>query len=269
MLWPLQNLRKLTLVLIKIHRLEDSELFHMLVNLEILKLDCKNLVYLNTKSFDNLSNLKKLFVTFHSKILINAELFHALKNLEELSLSRTPFDPKSFHNLVNLKQLNISHSNIRKFHLAELFSHLSKLEEFSLCTCRINYLDIHSLKSLVNLKSLNLSDNDLTRLSDPKLFINLNNLEKLNLSQCKIYFLNPIIFEPLPNLIILDLGQNKLNNVNDLSLKSNKNLKLLNLKKNLDLTEHSNLFEGPKNLKILIGDDHDPRDEEINYDCGA
>ncbi|XP_076844355.1 toll-like receptor 5 isoform X2 [Brachyhypopomus gauderio] len=142
-------------------------------------------------------------------------------------------DPQknTFRELANsgITMLDLSGAHI--FALSNsLFSYLQDLEQISVASNSINYIETNAFLGVPHLKMLNLSYNLLDKIYSTT-FDNLPNLEILDLSYNNIRLLMPKSFNGLQNLLCLNLTENSLHNVYEMAtLPSLKVLILVNNK---------------------------------------
>ena len=202
----------------------------LLANIHELKVsDFMNVTTLKAGDFDGMSSLRKLFLrhTVGQKqrgtpglTELPAGVFDQLVNLKWLwmdghSLIDLPQD--IFADLRSLEHLHLSENNFLEIS-ANMFAGLNALEHLTLYGSRaylemqettVKTVDENAFVGLLSLRTLHLGYNHLTEL--PKgVFRNLDNLFSLNLSNNDLRRLPSDIFADLGNLLTLHLGANQL-----------------------------------------------------------
>jgi Leucine-rich repeat (LRR) protein len=111
--------------------------------------------------FDNLINLRILWLDSNQLTVIHSDTFKNLHNLEILSLhsnSLSCIDSQTFRNLVNLKELHL-HNNKLKFIHSDTFQSLINLEKINLYSNYLKTIDPKIFKNLSNLKEIYMHNN--------------------------------------------------------------------------------------------------------------
>lgn len=168
------------------------------------------------EALGNLSNLKKLDLSYNNVIGEELEIINKISNLEILNLENNSINEAlpDFTNLKKLKSLNLSYNP--RIENVESSSFTQTLEVLLMKGVRLSsFSDIASMSSL---KHLDLENNYLTEVTLGQ----MTNLEYLNLGKNKIKKL-PDIYK-LPNIKVLIFNNNpiedisELNNVGSISL---------------------------------------------------
>jgi Leucine-rich repeat (LRR) protein len=211
----------------------DRDFIKKFSNLESLILMGK-LRYIQSGSFDSLTNLTALDLRRNNLEQLDVDLFKSLTKLVSLDLSWNPLKPISsnlFANLAALNELNLDGCEILELE-PNTFHGLDNLNKLTLRFNMLTHLNETSFKGLNNLTHLELSYNKLTEINEEtfrdscnlsKLFLNRNQLIDIRLG---------INNQSLHQLKCLDLSGNKLEkfeinlrNLEELNLSFNSNLK--------------------------------------------
>lgn len=214
---------------------EIPDVFHTLINLQILFLDNGNNIKLLPKSIGNLTQLEILKIS-KANILELDEQIGKLKNLNLLKLDYCTSLTKISSNLTNLKKLeNIEINNCSS--LSNLPTNLITLPKLESLECNYN-LNLKLVPSDVNkchqdlkvsLTNLNLTSIGLKNISwCPEDFKHLSSLQRLNLSQNNfekipeeielLSSLTHLIIEACPNLTFIPKNILKLKKLETLDL---------------------------------------------------
>jgi Leucine-rich repeat (LRR) protein len=188
----------------------DRDFFKQFPNLESLNLFDKS-NYIQSGSFDSLTNLTVLRVIGNNLEQLDEDLFKSLTKLVSLDLSKNP-----------LKRIQ-----------SKLFANLAALNELMLLGCQLFDLEPNTFHGLGNLNALILRSNKLTHLNEAS-FKGLKNLTQLDLRSNQLTEINEETFEDTCNLSRLELADNKLIDIrfglnNQIGLQQ---LKCLNLSEN-------------------------------------
>lgn len=170
--------------------------------------------------------------------------FPNLLELQVINCSLMTLDERDFQLLSNLLVLNMTNNQLRSLDDANVFDTLENLEELSLGSNRIEYLDQKIFSKLRKLRSLDLQRNKLAQL-DVDTFNSNVNLQFLYLSFNKLTRLKLGIFDPLKNLEVLSLDDNELTSLPSRIFDKCKSLSVLNLSWNkiidINLVQLANL----------------------------
>ncbi|XP_026856802.2 toll-like receptor 5 [Electrophorus electricus] len=160
-----------------------------------------------------------------------------------------------------------------------LFSYMRDLEQISVASNSINYIETNTFLGVPHLKMLNLSYNLLDKIYSTT-FDNLPNLEILDLSYNNIRSLMPGSFKGLPNLFCLNLTENSLQHVYEMAILPNLKVLLLANNKIISLYHLSsiarnvteihlefNRLQNAEHLYIIIV--NFPRIEKIYIACNV
>lgn len=175
------NLKTIPIQNLHVERKKYLESITIIGNLE------NNIIHLDTKIFQNCTNLKRLFASSIQVNDIQTDYFSNLQNIEKITLRNVTLIhskiPKNiFENFQNLKYLSIYETNLtmisnvylkylknlEKLFLnnnqielieANIFSDNLKLEEIDLSYNLIQTIPVGLIKNLINLKSIDLSNN--------------------------------------------------------------------------------------------------------------
>ncbi len=188
----------------------DRDFFKQFPNLESLNLFDKS-NDIQSGSFDSLTNLTALHLSYCKLEHLDGEVFISLTKLVSLDLSQNP-----------LKRIP-----------SKLFANLAALNELNLDGCQLFDLEPNTFHGLDNLNKLELSFNKLTHLNKAS-FKGLKNLTQLDLSYNKLTEINKETFEDTCNLSELNLFSNQLIDIRfGLNNQSGlQQLKCLNLSRN-------------------------------------
>lgn len=185
----------------------------------LLDLSWNNLRVIKSFSFQNLTDLKWLWLNQNNISYIETFAFSGLPSLRYLNLSTNMLEyPKSFSKdlfkpLVNLDYLNLKNNPIKSYDgLDGLLKPLMKLKGLLIsgcykCTFGAGFKDFVNLTSLSLSGSLNANNCKMSVLFDGT-FTYVANLSQLFLSFCNIKSLKPDVFAPLKNLQTLDISYN-------------------------------------------------------------
>ena len=241
----------------------DNDLFCGLENLQILRIQLRNL---QGNLFKNLINLKELyvmpfyqsndhFIMIDSVSTIQNNAFKGLENLVKLDLSNCTLNilrSKVFEGLANLKELILENSSFNQIE-NQAFTCLINLEHLNLKKNNIDILHKDVFQDLKNLKILNLEDFQYKKVrSNPfRFFFNLNdinaNLKTLNM--LSIYCLDSI-----EKLTICSEGSfvDLIKSVRKLRFKRLSSLHLLKITSQLTIVDFDffNEFEQLKELSL-------------------
>ncbi|XP_044004103.1 leucine-rich repeat-containing protein 15-like [Aphidius gifuensis] len=258
-----------------------EDIFTGFENAEKLRLSFNSLYWLESGTFNNLSNLKILKIRNNQLTSLLKDTFTGLKNLRTLDLSYNQLDyleSGTFNNLSNLQQLSFNNNNLTELS-SDIFNDLEKLRWLELSRNKLNCLQPGTFENLSNLQKLDISRNNLTALSN-NTFNGLEKLRWLELSRNKINFLKPGTFNYLSNLQKLDISHNNLTELSrdifnglkkltSLNLSANKvnslqpgtfnnlsNLNYLLIHENRLTSLPKNIFTGLKNLRVLLLSDN-------------
>jgi Leucine-rich repeat (LRR) protein len=195
--WEYSDERKLTGVLGNFSKLKklsvyglsrvDRDFMKKFPNLESLDLWGRNLLDIQSRSFEILTNLTVLNLRSNKIEHLHVDLFKSLTKLVSLNLSLNP-----------LKRIP-----------SKFFANLAALNELDLERCQLSDLEPNTFHGLDNLNKLTLSSNKLTHLNEAS-FKGLKNLSQLDLRSNKLTEINEETFEDTCNLIKIDLSFNEL-----------------------------------------------------------
>ena len=155
-----RNLKSLEILLIGFNRIVnlDRELFQGLRKLRILNLEGNQLSQIEYSSqFDDLINLRDLYLSGNNINELPAMIFSKLANLERLNLAKNRLKviPVSIESLENMQHLDIHRNLIKDYDILGS----SKIEFIDLSFNRIQRVDENCLLKSIHLKYLNLSYN--------------------------------------------------------------------------------------------------------------
>ncbi|XP_044004102.1 uncharacterized protein LOC122849466 [Aphidius gifuensis] len=219
-----------------------KDIFTGLKNLKDLKLSINRIYYLESSTFNNLSNLQRLNISNNNLTKLPSDIFNGLKKLEVLNLSVNKLNylqPDTFDDLSNLQKLNLSYNCLTTFS-SDILNGLEKLIFLDLTSNKLNSIQPGTFNNLSNLKYFLINDNHLTSL--PKnIFTGLENLQVLGLSNNRLNYLDSDTFGNLPALKKLDIENNNLkkNSINMLkNSKSSSEMDIIYEKNNTRVELH-------------------------------
>ncbi|CAB1318757.1 unnamed protein product [Coregonus sp. 'balchen'] len=209
--------------------------FRKLSKLQELRLSGNSLDHLQSSWFENLTNLRYLYLSFNRLVVldlsrnnifhINPDMLQGLDNTACLNLSSNAigdmFNGSEFVHFPKLKYLDLSRNKIYLHH-EHAFSELTELEVLDL-SHNNHYFVVaglnHSLEFMENLgslKVLNLSWNEISTLTHNNM--SSSSLQELNFQGNRLDIMWKIcqnfeLFRALQNLTSLDLSYNKLHHV--------------------------------------------------------
>ena len=198
----------------------DAATFRKLKRLEYLSLDFNNLTSLHRDTFKGLHSLMTL--RLQNKLnKLDSGTFDDNKNLKKLWLNNnqlSELQPGLFKNLNNLKYLNLLGNQIKSIQL-EVFTGLVELQILELNHNKINFIDFRAFESLENLEQLRLNNNKITKLY-ALTFSRLYKLKELSLQENKLRRIasENSIFSGLNSMKILNLESNRIDYFNSDSL---------------------------------------------------
>ena len=125
------------------------------------------------------SDTESLDLSYNSIETLPMDSFTSLDHLLELNLSRNRLNHTTrghvFSNLSHLKVLDLSHNNLRQL-FAGVFRGLRRLQQISISSCLLKYLDEHAFDGLEVLDHLDLSHNQISSIY-LELFQSISNLK--------------------------------------------------------------------------------------------
>lgn len=181
--------------------------FEGLESLEILDLSETKFI-VTGMSFNDLGNLKMLFLCNSNLSSIKEAVFNSLKKLEILDLSKNPrleISKATFTGLGKLKQLHITHSNIDL--LNDPFEYLSSLEILNLSSNKIQFLNETKFAFQNKLKKLILNNNGINTWAS-RIFSNNLLLDDLHIQGNQLLNINEAMLHDLLRLRVVDLSEN-------------------------------------------------------------
>ncbi|XP_044003383.1 toll-like receptor 13 [Aphidius gifuensis] len=203
-----------------------KDIFTGFENLKKLNLSNNRLYYLESSTFNNLTNLQVLDLDNNNLTALSSNTFNGLEKLERLYLSYNQINslqPSIFNNLLNLKTLYIHENHLISLP-KDIFTGLENLENLSMSHNRLNYLESNTFNGLSKLRKVWMGVNHLTTL--PKdIFNGLEKLEFLNIQSAQINYLDSDIFDNLPKLNELYISGNNLTPYSKNILKNKYNFK--------------------------------------------
>lgn len=235
-------------------RVSNDLLFYTrkLTNLKIFKVDLRNILM----SFDYVSDLIRLDLTYSNINILPNQIFRYLSNLTNLDLSHNNLTTLTCEMLVGLQRIRVLDFKVNAISsIAEdTFSNLSHLTELDLRKNKITDLPKNLFANNTKLIKLWLSDNFLIVIPD-QLFQNCINLKSLNLGSLTNlkYLPEKLFYNNNNSLKELELAYSNLSE-GSFSKTFFSNLKLLS---KLDLSANKlkkidiNLFDNVRNLFIL------------------
>lgn len=214
-------------------------------SVESLVVTRKGLQSLKARDFDNLVNLKWLYIDRNSLVDLPENIFSHLGQLEHLVMDKnkmTTLKSGQFKDLPNLKALWIGQPEL--VHLPDdVFDDLPNLERLYIQRSKLTSLAESMFAQNPNLRTLWMSNNQLETLPS-NIFANLQNLEVLSLTGNALRQLPAQLFVNTPNLEEIRLGRNA---IGELDHRAFSNLSKL---KYLDMQEE-NLSSVPDSLYEL------------------
>ncbi|XP_044003395.1 leucine-rich repeats and immunoglobulin-like domains protein 3 [Aphidius gifuensis] len=221
------DLRRKNLVVV------PKDIFTGFGHVEQIYLSSNRLYYLESGTFNNLSNLHILDINNNNLTELSSDIFNGLEKLIFLDLTMNKLNsiqPGAFNNLSNLETLIIDNNHLTALS-SDIFNGLEKLEELTLSWNNITFLQPGTFSNLSNLENLNIHHNNLTELSSD-MFDDLKKLEILYLSSNKLNSLQPGTFKNLSSLRKLVLFHNHLTSLPKNIFTGLKNLEALDLSNN-------------------------------------
>ncbi|KAF5290884.1 hypothetical protein FQA39_LY14564 [Lamprigera yunnana] len=215
------------------------KLFRYSTNLRLLDISQNNLEYLPIGIFQNLKNLKYLYMWSNKFSTLNTKTFEDLENLEILELRNTNLESLPddiFYSLINLRMISLAMNKLSTLskntfrnnqHLEVIqmqqnedletlpdyfFSNLTHLKNVELNECKLSALPENLFYGSAHVQNLSLNYNQLKELPE-HIFKGLSTLENLDLSYNHLERLAENIFDSLTALRVLNLENNKLTNV--------------------------------------------------------
>ena len=146
-------------------------MFQKLTNLEELNLKENQIQTINEGAFDEISNLKQLWLWRNEMTTVKYGMFRGLNSLSRIVLQENNIqevEDGSFRDLKKLEYLFLNSNEFTKV-TSEMFSGLESLELISLYDNKINRIDQNAFSNLKSLTSLILANNSLTKLPDDML----------------------------------------------------------------------------------------------------
>ncbi len=180
-----------------------------------LSIQSSKLSVLRQGSFDGLTSLTRLDLTFNNQLLeLEPFLFRGLNRLHTIRLNNnqlSELDPQLFTGLTSLQYLNLHDNQLLQLD-GSLFAGLTNLRDLRLHNnqlTRLNSSTFDGFSSLKNLPQLDLGNNNISEI-DPSAFDGLTSLTHLFLDNNQISYLPPSVFDNLPSLDTLNLENNKI-----------------------------------------------------------
>lgn len=194
----------------------QSSSFKNLTNLKRLDLSNNKLSVIERRHFVGVDDLNHLSLHGNALSKLEENFFASIYRLTKLDLSRNIFIdiPKSLTVLKNLKELDISLNSISIIH-PFLFVHLENLTDLSLSGNKLTTIERDTFEKMNKLVRLDLSDNAIERISTNS-FDGAFNLRELLLQNNLVRDINGA-FANLQRLHILNLSGNRVNHL-DLTL---------------------------------------------------
>ena len=235
----------------------DSSTFHDFSNLKILRLDSNQLQQLPIEVFDNLGDLFGLVLIYNQLTSIDNGMFVNLQNLGVLSIKRNQIKTIGsgcFHNLAKLIVLDLSYNMITSLP-TDTFQGLHSLEELYLHEASPNMITLHVPRdlfhNLTQLTLLHLRNNTIIKV-ETGIFKDLGELVFLFLERNAMTHLYSGIFIGLDNLEILSVSDNQLRWIDADVFHPLLKLKSLSLVSNMLMELNPIWFRGLNNLDALF-----------------
>ncbi|KAK4883574.1 hypothetical protein RN001_006893 [Aquatica leii] len=253
------------------------KMFQYVTNLKLLDLSQNHLKYIPNELFNNLKNLKILFLYSNELTTLNTTLFADLQNLESLDIRNTNLQyipDQVFYPLSNLRVISLAMNKfktipenafIKNKHLEGiqlnrnkyledlpdyLFSNLTHLKYLQLSDCNLKSLPENLLYASGHVQNIYLQDNSLTELPE-NVFKGLSELENLDLSNNALTNLPSNVFYSLTELKTLNLENNQLVTISQRLFFSLQNLETINLRNNQIVSLHRYSFQRLESLKEI------------------
>ena len=147
------------------------------INKEDIKYSQRYIKEIHEKTFNGLSNLKKIDFTGLQIKKIHPNAFNGLANLEIIDFNSNKIEiihENTFNGLTNLKHINFSDNQIKAIH-PNLFNGLANLEVITFSRNKIEVIHENTFNGLTNLKKIVFSDNQIKAIHQ-NLFNELANL---------------------------------------------------------------------------------------------
>ncbi|XP_072044882.1 uncharacterized protein [Amphiura filiformis] len=224
----------------------DVNVFYELEELTILTLHMNKLTTLPSGLFNNLANLKELYLYENSISELDQNMF---QNLHKLKLTALPSG--LFDNLANLKELYLYENNITELD-QNIFQNLHQLILLDLHKNAINTLPNCIFQNLTNLRRLDPNGNMMSEL-DKNIFNGLTQLQALLLYNNFLTVIKPL-FNELTNLSVLGLQQNRITTIKNTAFQNLSALTLLDLRNNSISKIEQNSFLGLGNESFIVVD---------------
>lgn len=229
-------------------RIIGKDIFKGLSNLKYLNLSHNHL--LSSKSFESLTQLQVLDISFNKLTEIRDDFFSKLTSLKEIYLNNNlihSIGQESFVFAINLQTIDLSFNKLSS--LSKVFEKTLKLMTLKLDNNRIEDLE-HFLLPCGSLVELSLHENQLT--SVPNFVKVCKQVQVLDLSGNRIKSLANAAFFGIDNLVSLNLAGNQLESLaNETFTNISSQLKSLNLAHNNLKTIDRLTFVGLRELSNL------------------
>lgn len=237
----LRNLRRLTLINLRLEKLEHRMLMN-LRKLEHLSIMKSNLIDIERNTFDNLTNLRCLIL--EGNRLNSTGSFESLIDLESLILAQNhlkTIEKNAFSSLKHLKTIDLSSNGLQTIN-SDSFP--PSIEEIHLQNNELNSLQLKFVVELKHLHELNLDFNRLTFVPE-KIFQNNAELLSLSMQGNDLNSIGNSSFIGLKSLTHLNLARNRIEFEHfEKPFSMLTNLKSLNLDRNVEMNLTSNNLIG-------------------------
>lgn len=206
-----------------------------------LLVDYKRLVFF---SMDNNTNFD---LPLNQTFLRN----NVLKSFHCIRCGFSRIYKESFQGLMDLRNLELSQNQL--VYISEkAFEQNTKLGYINLQSNQLKVInEMGHLNYLPHLNTLLMSNNVEFRFNKNVPFVMSKRLVIFECANCSIRELLDQTFSAVPNVAYIDLSENEIERINRQTFKTNKQLRSLNLSKNIKLKDHDLEFEN-SNLRILM-----------------
>nr|XP_049700792.1 leucine-rich repeat-containing protein 70-like isoform X2 [Helicoverpa armigera] len=224
--------------------------------LYLLDLSYNLLTYLQEDFFENLYNLRKLYLQGNKLTFLGDQYSNHLKNLDYLNLCCSNLSTLdiSLKSLTNLTEIDLSNNNLEKVDLFDLKS----LEAIDLSHNNIEEVMFDEFKEFANLREINFGYNKLKNIfaSDDNLVTKVSKpLVKVQFDHNNISHIDRGFFTFFSHISLLDLSHNILIEFEPDTFKHVKVLQVLNVpncrvtisKEILSTLENTYIFDSTKN----------------------
>jgi len=197
--------------------------------IEIIRLEENGISEISGESFQNLNNLKTIYLNFNKIQVVTSKVFRNLSQMNVLYLYKNiieTIDADSFSDMINLGTLGLNSNRLKRIN-NRTFRNLGKLTELMLYENEIEEIEFHSFADLKSLKMLHLYSNKIASL-DKQMFTSLESLEELWLQKNELKSIEPV-FNTLVNLVSICLDRNKIDAIDSKTFESHQNLNKVEL----------------------------------------